>query len=189
MNPISLAGPSVEPVSLAEMKAHLRLDGTEEDELVSALIAAGRITVERHARLCLIEQRWRLVLPGWPDGRAVRLPLYPVLSVEAVRISVDGTSDAVLAPDLYRIASDDDRDRLLVDTAAPAPTGRAPRIEIDLVCGFGATPAAVPKPLVLAIQRLVAFWFERRGDEPRSPPGLPGDAIALIAPFARPRLA
>ena len=41
MNPIPLAGPAVEPISVDEMKAYLRLDGSTEDELVAALVVAG----------------------------------------------------------------------------------------------------------------------------------------------------
>ena len=47
-----LAGPAMEPVLLAEMKAHLRLDGTAEDDLLGALIAAARVAVETEIRRC-----------------------------------------------------------------------------------------------------------------------------------------
>lgn len=190
MNPIALAGPAVEPIALAQMKSYLRLDGEEEDDLVEALIMAARVTVERHARLALIEQSWRLILASWPEDRAVRLPLHPILGIEAVRIAGDGESPAVLSPDLYRLDSQGDVERLLVDEAAPDPAGRSGRIEIDLSCGFGSDPASVPQPLILAMSRLVAHWFEHRGDEPRpGGAGLPADVAALMAPFARPRLA
>jgi uncharacterized phiE125 gp8 family phage protein len=63
-------------------------------------------------------------------------------------------------------------------------------VEIDASFGLGASPAEDPAPLRLAIQRLVAFWFEQRGDErPDGPETLPAEIRALLGPFARPRLA
>lgn len=189
MNPIALVGPAVEPIPLAEMKAYLRLDGAEEDDLVGTLVAAARVTIERQTRSCLIEQSWRYALGGWPGDRRVRLPLHPIRAVEAVRVSRDIGSPTVLASGLYRLEAGGDVACLVVDREAHEAAGAWPRIEIDLTCGFGADAEAVPEPLRLAIRRLVAWWFEHRGDERQSgPPGLPSDVAALIAPFTRARL-
>lgn len=187
MHPILVAEPAVEPIALADMKRYLRIDGDDEDEVVATLVAAGRLTVERATRLALVEQTWRVRLAAWPHGRAVRLPVFPVLSVEAVRVHAMSGGPTSLAPDLYRLDLSCDPARLLVDAAAPE-SGRD-GIEIDVLCGFGATGAAVPEPLRLAIRRLVAWWFEHRGDDAPGAPGLPDDVRALIASFARPRLA
>ena len=190
MTPIALVGPAVEPVTLDAMKRYLRIDGTDEDDLVSALITAGRLTIERAARISLIEQSWRVRIPSWPPARAVPLPLFPVIAVEVVRLVGGSGPPLLLSADLYRLDHDGDPARLLVDTEAPDPTGRAGGIEIDVTCGFGASAAAVPEPLRLAIRRMVAHWFEHRGDDPPAPsPALPPDARALIAPYLRPRLA
>lgn len=190
MNPIALAGPAVEPVTLADMKAYLRLDSDGEDELVEALIMAGRLAVERATRIQLVEQSWRFRLRAWPVERAVALPFHPLISVEAVRVFPASGLAEVIGPDLYRIDGASEPARLLVESSVPDPGRRADGIEIDVTSGFGATPAAIPGPLILAVQRLVAHWFENRGDDARrAGPGLPPDALALVAPFARRRLA
>lgn len=190
MNPIAIDGPVVEPVSLADMKAYLRIDGDDEDELVAALIMAARITIERAARIALIAQTWRLRLSAWPRDRVVPLPLRPVMSVEAVRVATGTAPPAAVDTDLYRLDETGQPARLLVEADVPDPTPRTGGIEIDLVVGFGAGPASVPEPLILATRRLVAFWFEARGDEPgRAASGLPADVASLLAPFTDPRLA
>jgi uncharacterized phiE125 gp8 family phage protein len=189
MTPIALAGPAVEPISLADMKLYLRLDGDAEDDLVAALIAAGRLTVERKTRLCLLHQSWRVRLAAWPGSRAVALPLAPVISVDAVRLVAPGGGAELVGADLCRLDAAGDPARLLLDAAVPEPAAGG-AAEIDLLCGFGAGPSAVPEPLLLAIRRMAAHWFEHRGDEgPRPGPAVPADALALIAPFMRPRLA
>ncbi len=190
MIPIALAGPAVEPIPLADMKAYLRLDGADEDDLVSALIIAGRLTVERHARIALIEQSWRLRLPAWPPDRVVLLPLLPVIGVDAVRVIGPPGPPVAVEPGLYRLDSSGDPARLLVDPTVPEPGSPSGAVEVDVTCGYGAIPAAVPEPLRLAIRRLVAHWFERRGDDQLpAAPGLPADARSLLAAFVRPRLA
>ena len=62
MKRILLEGPAVEPVLLAEAKAHLRIDGDDEDDLIGALIAAARVAVETEIRRVLIAQSWRAIL-------------------------------------------------------------------------------------------------------------------------------
>lgn len=190
MNPLVLVGPAVEPVTLAAMKRYLRLDGDDEDDLVSALIMAGRLTVERTARIALVDQTWRLRLSAWPADRAVTLPFHPLTSVEAVRVGTASGAFALVDPGSYRLDLGCEPGRLLVDVGVPDPATRAAGIEVDVVCGFGTSPAAIPEPLVLAVRRLVAYWFEHRGDAARpGTPALPADALALVAPFVRPRLA
>lgn len=187
MDAIILDGPAVEPVTLAEAKAFLRLDGTDEDDLVGALITAARLTVERAARITLIRQTWRVTLTRWPAARVLRLPIAPVSAVVAARV-VDASGTATLPAGTCRLRPDDGS-LLSVDPAAAGP-GEGGRIEIDLQCGFGPDAGAVPETLKLAIRRLVAEWFENRGDEaPRTGLALPSGVAALLAPYRRARLA
>ncbi len=188
MSAYPIAGPAVEPVSLAEAKAYLRLDGTEEDDLVSALLRAARLAVEGTCRLLLVGQSWRVTLPAWPPGRAVELALAPVMAVSAIRIVDAAGAPSTLLSALYRLESGGDPARLVVDPAAPDPGASPAGIEIDLLCGFGAAAESVPAPLRLAVRMLVARWFERRGDDPSGSP-VPSDIAALLAPYRRPRLA
>jgi len=61
-----IALPDIEPVTLAEMKRHLRCfaGATDEDEDVAALIVAAREWVEDYSARALIDQTWRLTIEG-----------------------------------------------------------------------------------------------------------------------------
>ena len=187
MNPIALDGPAVEPVSLAEMKAHLRLDGPDEDDLVSALVSAARMAVEGATRLVLIEQTWRFALRSMPLGGVIDIPLAPVMAVSAVRtVDLSGMADLV-DPSSYRLDTGCDPTRLLLSGGDDALDRR--RLEVDLTCGFGSGPEAVPRPLRLGIMRLVTRWHMERGDAPDpTGTGLPADIRVLLAPYVRRRL-
>jgi uncharacterized phiE125 gp8 family phage protein len=187
MTPLLIAGPAVEPVTLAEMRAYLRLDDGGEDDLVAALVKAARLLVEAACGRQLVEQTWRLVLDRWPSGRIVRLPLSPLIRVERVRV-FDATGSATdLAPALYRAEGASDPPRVVVESAAPEPGLAAEGIHLDIVVGFGPAAADVPAPLAQAVRLLVARWFENRGDS-LGDTALPPDVAALVAPYRRARL-
>ncbi len=66
MTSILLTGPAVEPLSLAEAKAFLRVEYCDDDQVVAALIAGGRMYVETQAQIALIRQSWRPAFDFWP---------------------------------------------------------------------------------------------------------------------------
>ncbi|MEP2164192.1 MAG: head-tail connector protein, partial [Nisaea sp.] len=72
-----ITGPALEPVSLADVKAHLRVDASDEDALLTAAIVSARVHVESATRRVLIEQGWRIYYDAWPRRRIVRLPVAP----------------------------------------------------------------------------------------------------------------
>jgi uncharacterized phiE125 gp8 family phage protein len=188
MIPIFVSGPAVEPITLAEMKAYLRVDEDEtaQDDLISGLIKAARLTVEAASRRILIEQHWRVVLDRWPRDGVVLLPLSPLIAVDAIRIT-DASGAATQLPDgAFDADALSDPPRIIVKNA-PEPGKSRNGISIELRAGFGAAADAVPATLKLAIRILVAHWFENRGDV-AGEQILPPEALALVAPFQRVRL-
>lgn len=66
MASVLTVAPALEPLTLAEAKAHLRVDFVEDDTLISALIVAARQRAEVITRRALITQSWQLVLDAFP---------------------------------------------------------------------------------------------------------------------------
>lgn len=130
-----IAPPGEEPVTLAEAKAFCRIDGSDEDALVNALIAAARLQVESLTGCALITQTWRLTMACAP--RLVELPVIPVAALVAAPDGAVLQGDAVLLVEPV--------DELTVDYAA----------------GYGAA-ADVPGDLKQAVLTLVAYWYENR---------------------------
>jgi hypothetical protein len=89
--------PSAEALTLAEVKAHLRLDDGSEDALLASLISVAREHPERTTGLCLITQVWRLHLESLPEDRVIQIAKGPVQAVESLSI-YDEVGEEVVLP-------------------------------------------------------------------------------------------
>lgn len=68
MSLVLTSGPALEPVTLAEAKAHLRVDHNHEDSLIQSLIITSRLHIEAALGLALITQSWAYFLDRWPKA-------------------------------------------------------------------------------------------------------------------------
>ncbi len=187
MTPILLAGPALEPLSLDEMRVYLRLETSEEDGLVLSLIKAARNAVEQGARRALIAQKWRLRLPRLPREATLRLPISPILSLDAVR-SFDALGNPVLLDlALFQL----DGSTLCLSPSLLSANGSGGPVEIDLTAGFGTQATDVPDALRQAMRMLVAHYYEHRADalHEEHVAHFPAAIAAAVAPWRRMRIA
>lgn len=95
--------PAEEPVTLDEVKLHLRETETGQDELISALIIAARQYAENYTRRALVTQTLELGLPAFPDAGVIELPRPPLQSLTWVKyIDFNGNLQTV-DPTTYQI--------------------------------------------------------------------------------------
>ena len=186
------AGPAVEPVTLAEAKAHLRVDTSADDTLIASLIVTSRLNVEAAVGLALITQSWSYFLDAWSRGPALRLPLRPVQSIAAVRLYDDSGVVTTLGPDTYLLDGAGSPARLVRKGAlAWLKPGRvANGIEVAFTAGYGNAAADVPGPIRQAILLLTAHWYDHRSPLEVGPLAHPvPDAVAeLLNPYRPVRL-
>lgn len=181
--------PAVEPVTLAEAKAHLRLAHDSEDTLISGLIRAARDEVERSAGLALIDQSWRLALDRWPRHGTALLAKHPVRQVLSVTAYGPDGEASLIDPADYQLDTLSRPGRLHFSAERP-PLRAMNGIEIDFTAGFGESGPDVPDLLKRAMLVLVAHWFEFRaafgaGDQPVS---LPAGYERMLAGYRARRL-
>lgn len=163
-----------EPVTLVEVKAHLRLSHASEDDLLNGLIKAAREDLERTTGLALIDQTWRLALDRWPAGGCVFLMRHPVREVLSVTAFGTEGEASLINPADYQADTLSRPARLHFDDR-PEPLRAMNGIEIDFSAGFGEAGTDVPDLLKRAILVLVAHWYEFRSsygaaDQPVSYP-------------------
>lgn len=189
---VMTAAPEAEPISLAEAKAHLRIDGSDEDALLTSLIVAARMLVERTLGLALITQGWLLYLDGAPRSAFIALPIAPVQAVTAVRVYGPDDTPTELDEGTYSVDVLSEPARLMLSASAGqlAPLRRLNGFEVAFTAGYGDAAADVPEPMRHALKLLVAHWFEHR--EPvvlgQLAEEVPATVAGLLLPYRRVRL-
>jgi uncharacterized phiE125 gp8 family phage protein len=179
-----IAPPAEEPVTVAALRQHMRLDDAVDDGVVAALGVAARAAIEARFGLAILAQGWRLALDA-PPVRPITLPLSPILSVDAVGAVRGGVVEA-LPPEAYEVETG----RIgRVRIKGPAATDRAlGGLVIAFTAGF-ADAAAAPEDLKLAIKVLAADIFEHpEGAWAERFAAGDGSAAALAAPWRQVRL-
>ena len=185
MSLIQTEPPLAEPVSLVELKAHLRLETADEDALLSELIAVARGHLEAVTGLALITQGFRLSLDDWPQARVIQLRRFPVQSVEVIQVYDNaGLPQAVSLSGM--LLDGEARPARLVLAQMPAPGQPINGIEIEFTAGFGMA-TEVPPELRRAILLHAALLYEFRGATPvaMQPAAVPAGYERLISPWAR----
>lgn len=181
-----LTPPSGEPMTLAETKAHLRIDGASEDSLIEDLIRAARQSLEQATGLVLINRTFRLYLDDWPDGPVIQIAKSPVQSIETVTVyDAAGLPQALPLSDA--ILDGRSRPARLVLSQQPVVEQAINGIEIDFTAGFGESGTDIPDTLKRAMLLHVALLFECRGavSPDSQPAAVPVGYDRLIAPFCR----
>jgi uncharacterized phiE125 gp8 family phage protein len=189
---ILTSGPAVEPVTLAEAKTHLRVDGSAEDTLIASLIVTSRLHVEAAVGLALIAQSWSYFRDAWPPGPSLELPLRPVQSIAAVRLYDENAVATPLDPATYFLDGAANPPRLVRQGAPiwPKPGRIANGIEVAFSAGYGSAAADVPGPIRQAILLLVAHWYEHRSplEAGAHAEPVPDMVSELLAPYRSVRL-
>lgn len=190
--PVRTAAPAATPVSVAEAKAHLRVESSDEDTLIAGLVSAATSHLDGWSGAlgrAIVTQTWRQDFDGFPAtrSRCMRLPLWPVASVTSVTYrDANGTTQTVSAAD-YSLLSDERGAfiRFVEDFDSPIVYDDGPAVSVTYVAGLAA--ADVPAAIKQAILLLVGHWFANREAVVTGTiaVALPMTVDALLAPLRR----
>jgi len=173
-----------DPVTLAELKAHCRVDFTLDDAYFTTLITAATDWVQRLTRRQLVTATLR---QSWDSYPSVFHPPRVITQAYGPRVFYQGMEAAMMTLDVEPVQSVstvtyyDPTDALQtvnsstywVDIATSPqrivpkdawPTilfGRPSAFRIDFIAGYG-TASDVPAMLKQAIMLLAAHWYENR---------------------------
>ena len=190
LRPILITPPAVDLLVLSDVKAHLRVDSSDDDALITALIAAATAYLDGYAGImgrCLINQTWKLSQKYF-GGMAVRLP-FPDVSSVTVKYYDASNSEQTVSSANYQLLEDDGGSlvEFYANVVPPVPyVFREDAVNITLVAGYGAAAANVPQAIRQAMLLLVADWYDNRQTmQAGRLAQLPFSVEALLAPFKR----
>lgn len=179
------SAPSVEPLTLTEVKLHLRLvtlaaDAaayTREDDLLNGLILAARTMAENYTHRALITQTWTAYLQDFP--LRIKLPYPPFQSVTSI------TSEGAAFTDFKVGVAGviEPADSYTWPSLSNAP-GADP-IVVIWKAGYGTAATNVPEPIRQAMKLMIGHLYANHED---TIPGvslqvIPFGSEALLSPY------
>mgnify|MGYP000229230516 CR=1 FL=1 len=153
MSTLKITDASVEPVTLAEAKLHLRVDVADDDALITALITAARQRAEFITQRTLITTTWELSQDAF--GCSLRLQYPRVIAVSALTYLDSAGVLQTLAPSEYIVDAASEPGQVVPGYGKTWPdTYAVPNaVKVRYTAGYGATAASVP----LAIRQWMLF--------------------------------
>ena len=177
-----ISAPAQEPVLLADMKQHLRVDTTADDSYILGLITACRMHLERQYEVAMITQTLQLNLdffPWWWIFRGSNNSAYwwqdqayytqillrgPVQSITSVTYLDPTNTPVVLSPSLYKLDAYSMPARLTpaVNQIWPATAYTINSIQVQFITGYGTADTNVPGDQKAALKMLCGHFYENR---------------------------
>jgi len=160
--------PAIEPVSVADLMAHSRIDNAAEGSYLAGLITASRQWIEQYLGRQLITATWTMKLDEFPAGDDLELPRPPLLTVASVKYyDVNRALQTVDASSYYvhTFAGPEAAPGMLERIqgfAWPTAYDGDGAVEIAFTAGYGATANLVPLQIRQAIMIHAAELYERR---------------------------
>lgn len=155
---------TLQPITRAEAKLHLRVDASDEDALIDALIVAATDDAEHLMSRAVLPQTWTLYLDDFCADQ-IDLQRPPVTAITTVKYLQASDGALTTLPDTeYTLAAGSDYTARVLPAygkAWPATRDMPEAVQIAFVCGY-ANAAAVPEPIKAWIKLRIGALYENR---------------------------
>ena len=151
--------PTTEPLTLSEVKSHLRIDGSFDDALLSSCITSARMYFESMCEISIASQELLLALDSFDD--IVYLPKGPVQSVEDISYADSENNQQVMDDWIEDLVSNPARITPAFGQSWPATAEVVNAVQVSYTTGY-TTPSMVPKLLKSGMLFYVAHLYENR---------------------------
>lgn len=171
---------AAEPLSIDDVRAFLKQDGTDDDALITALIAGARSWCEAFTRRALVTREVDLVLDEFPalsplsGRREIALPLGRATAITAIYYTdTDGAAQTLTGPDAdpagtdFQQDIDDDYGGIIVPGYGldwPGTRDVLGAVRVRYLAGYG-DASDIPAQLLDAMRFHVASLYESRGEQ------------------------
>lgn len=147
-----------EPVTLAEAKAHLRVDHSDDDTYIASLITAAREQAESYCELVIPVQQFKYDLDCFPAS--ISLPNVPVISIDSIAyIDGSGASQPLTEYYLSRTPVSASIESAYSESFPVTELGRD-KVSVTFTAGF----SDMPETIKHAIKLIIGSLYEQRED-------------------------
>lgn len=186
-----VTGPEVEPISVTELKTHLRISHSDEDAYLGTLIASVREEAEQITGRSFITQTWQIFMHDFPYSVSdtwwngvrhmpidygieygyMELPKPPLQSVTHIKYYDNADTATTIAEDSYQVTTytgltpKKGTITLRDGYTWPTVTRNKDGVEIQFVTGYGDARTDVPASLRQVLLEECAYRYEFRGDD------------------------
>jgi hypothetical protein len=194
--------PTQEPVSIQDVKEHLRLDDNQDERLLQTYIETARRFAEEYTKRSLASQTISFfadaydeladpLFEGFKTGPYLNyyknylvLPRPPVISVTSVSTFADDDTETTFASSKYYLDNVREPARVVLRLGESFPTALrvANAIKVIYTAGYSSI-FSIPEPIRMGILQHVAYLYEHRGDMYEATAPFPKQLKSLYAPY------
>lgn len=164
-------GPQVEPLTLEQVKLHLKVEEDADDTLIENLIVAVREKTENYLNRKLVSQTIHQYFDSFDSF--LKLSVAPVIEVLNIEYATETEDNKVLTADQFQLD-----DILEPCKIYPSAGGSFPEIKAGVInpirvaynAGYGTTADAIPKSIQLGMLLMCGDFYENRNDSVRTLP-------------------
>ena len=163
MGLLLVAPPDDQPLTTADLLAHLKeLDSSQSDYVASLGLAAMQHFEERTGR-ALLTQQWQATFDRFPCERYLALPRPPLQTIDLVEYQDSVGVWTTWASSNYTADLTEQQGRLVLAYGASWPSvwGVPNAVRVSFTAGYG-DPEDVPEPIRHALRLIVGHWYEHR---------------------------
>lgn len=159
------------PVSVSDMKNHLRVDLIDDDTLIETYIYAATAMVENETHRSIVSREHRWTLADFPQTtyQKIRLPRGKTQSVTSIAYTSGGAVTTLTGPTSGSPAGTDYQESLSGEEGGwlmPNQGESWPSVDLDVlepvVITFTAGWTTIPQDINHAIKLIVGHWYENR---------------------------
>lgn len=147
-------------VSVADLKTHLRVTSSEDNDYITALGKAAQALVEAYTSRKFNAITYKMYLDEWPT--VIYLPFAPIASVTHVKYYSDSTTLVTWSDYETDLVGEPCRIRPKDGYSYPTHHNMLNAIEVQFVTG-----GTVPQEAIEAIKLIVGDMYDNRIDAPR----------------------